>query len=181
MAEAASIFATKSRIMRRCKNVRIIPFLDAKMAFDCGTGTMYREQLVLLFQMIAKVHRDVAEKMVHSAEELRFDLLDLHKKEFMKGALDQGYSVIYSAQEWYRLTYKASYSRLSVANDYIKEKYALLSKIYDTILENPDITDDEVDNLMVASNDRWIEQWESEFSTLRMIARNTRIDEDTNS
>ena len=178
MAEAASIFATKSEIMRRCKNVRLIPFMDAKMAFDCGTGTMYREQLVLLFQMIAKVHRDVAEKMVASAEELRFDLLDLHKRDFMKGALEQGYSVIHSAREWYRLAYQASYVRLSVANDYIKEKYALMSKIYDSMLANPDITDDEIDKLMVASEDRWIKQWESEIGTLRMIARNIRIDED---
>ena len=154
--------------------------MDAKMAFDCGTGTMYREQVVLLYQMIAKVQRDIAEKMVRSAEELRFDLLDIHKRDFMKGALEQGYSVIYSAKEWYRLAYQTAYSRLALANDYIKEKYALLSKIYDTILENPDITDDEIDGLMVATNDRWIKEWESEFGTLRMIARNITIDEDTN-
>ena len=178
MADGIGIFATKSEIMRRCKNVRLIPFMDAKMAFDCGTGTMYREQLVLLFQMIAKVHRDVAEKMVASAEELRFDLLDLHKRDFMKGALEQGYSVIHSAREWYRLAYQASYVRLSVANDYIKDKYALMSKIYDSMLANPDITDDEIDELMVASEDRWIKQWESEIGTVRMIARNIRIDED---
>ena len=154
--------------------------MDAKMAFDCGTGTMYREQVVLLYQMIAKVQRDIAEKMVRSADELRFDLLDIHKRDFMKGALEQGYTVIYSAKEWYRLAYQASYSRLAVANDYIKEKYALLSKIYDTIIENPDITDDEIDGLMLATNDRWIKEWESEFGTLRMIARNITIDEDTN-
>lgn len=164
--------------MRRCKNVRIIPFMDAKMAFDCGTGTMYREQMVLLYQMIIKVQREVAEKMVRSAEELRFDLLDLHKRAFMKGALEQGYSVIYSSKEWYRLAYQTSYSRLSVANDYIKEKYALLSKIYDNMLANPDITDDEIDELIVASEDRWIKQWESEIDTLKMIARNIQIDED---
>ena len=152
--------------------------MDAKMAFDCGTGSMYREQLVLLFQMIAKVNRDVADKMVASAEELRFDLLDLHKRDFTKGALEQGYSVIHSAREWYRLAYQASYVRLSVANDYIREKYALMSKIYDSVLANPDITDDEIEELMDASEDRWIKQWESEIGTLRMIARNIRIDED---
>jgi hypothetical protein len=86
--------------------------------------------------------------------------------------------VIYSSKEWYRLAYQASYSRLSVANDYIKEKYALLSKIYDNMLANPDITDDEIDELIVASEDRWIKQWESEIDTLKMIARNIQIDED---
>ena len=53
-----------------------------------------------------------------------------------------------------------------------------MSKIYDTMLTNPEITDDEIEELMVASEDRWIKQWESEIDTLRMIARNIRIDED---
>lgn len=167
--------------MKRCQNYIIIPFLNSKMAFDCGMGRMFREQAILMYQVIGKITAVDAERMVRYASQKSYAQLDYFKKDFMIGAIKQGYSVNRIADEWYRLAFQASYLGYAPSNNYIKEKYTTMSKLYDIISANPNIKENEIENLIVASDPKWREDWADMIRTITMIAKNAVSDDDSNS
>ena len=69
--------------MRRCKNGRIIPFLEAKMGFDSGPGIMYRGQALLLCQVIGKFPLTDAELVIKHASSRSYAQFDYFKPEFI--------------------------------------------------------------------------------------------------
>ena len=93
--------------MRRCKNGRIIPYLEAKMGFDSGPGIMYRGQALLLCQVIGKFPLTDAELVIRHASSRSYALFDYFKPEFIKSAQEQGYSFLHATKEWYRIAFQA--------------------------------------------------------------------------
>ena len=167
--------------MKRCKNGRIIPFLEAKMGFDSGPGLMYREQALLLCQVVGKTSLENAELIIGHAAAKRYAQMDHFKREYMKSAIEQGYSVIYAANEWYRMAFQAGYIGYSSSNEYIKEKYGLMSKIYEMLLVNNDITDEQLEESLEPDERKKLQAWDDMVHTVKMIARNQVSNEDTNS
>ena len=93
--------------MRRCKNGRIIPFLEAKMGFDSGPGIMYKSQALLLCQVIGKLPLTDAELVIKHASSRSYALFDYFKPAFIKSAQEQGYSFLHATNEWYRTAFQA--------------------------------------------------------------------------
>ena len=166
--------------MRRCKNGRIIPFLEAKMGFDSGPGIMYRGQALLLCQVIGKTPLDDAERIIKHAAEKRYAQLDFFKREFMKSAIEQGYSVFHAAREWYRMTFQAGYMGYAPCNQLIEEKYALMSKMYEILRVNQNMTDEQLKASLTPDERKRLKTWDDMTHTVKMIARNQVSHEDTN-
>lgn len=166
--------------MKRCKNGRIIPFLEAKMGFDSGPGIMYRGQALLLCQIIGKTPLTDAELIIKYAAERSYGQLDYFKREFMKSALEQGYSVFHAAKEWYRMAFQAGYMGYAPCNQLMEEKYALMSKIYETLRVDQNMTDDQLKASLDPEERKRLKTWDDMIHTVKMIARNQVSDEDTN-
>lgn len=166
--------------MKRCKNGRIIPFLEAKMGFDSGPGIMYRGQALLLCQVIGKLPLADAELAIKHASSRSYALFDYFKREFIKSAQEQGYSFLHATNEWYRIAFQAGYIGFAPCNQYIQEKYALMSKIYEIIRVNQDMSDDQLKNSLEPEERRRLKTWDDMIHTVKMIARNQVSDEDTN-
>ena len=167
--------------MRRCKNGRIISFLEAKMGFDSGPGIIYIGQALLLCQVIGKVPLKDAEQILEHAAAKRYAQMDRFKREFMKAALEQGYSVVHAAKEWYRMAFQAGYIGYAPCNEYIREKYALMSKIYEMLRQDQDMTDDQLEVLLDPEERKSLDAWDDMIHTVKMIARNQVSNEDSNS
>lgn len=166
--------------MKRCKNGRIIPFLEAKMGFDSGPGIMYRGQALLLCQVIGKLPLADAELAIKHASSRSYALFDYFKREFIKSAQEQGYSFLHATNEWYRIAFQAGYIGFAPCNQYIHEKYALMSKIYETLRVNQDMSDDQLKNSLEPEERERLKTWDDMIHTVKMIARNQVSDEDTN-
>lgn len=166
--------------MKRCKNGRIIPFLEAKMGFDSGPGIMYRGQALLLCQVIGKLPLADAELAIKHASSRSYALFDYFKREFIKSAQEQGYSFLHATNEWYRIAFQAGYIGFAPCNQYIKEKYALMSKIYETLRVNQDMSDEQLQNSLEPEERKRLKTWDDMIHTVKMIARNQISDEDTN-
>ena len=166
--------------MKRCKNGRIIPFLEAKMGFDSGPGIMYRGQALLLCQVIGKLPLADAELAIKHASSRSYALFDYFKREFIKSAQEQGYSFLHATNEWYRIAFQAGYIGFAPCNQYIQEKYALMSKIYETLRVNQDMSDDQLKNSLEPEERKRLKTWDDMIHTVKMIARNQISDEDTN-
>lgn len=166
--------------MKRCKNGRIIPFLEAKMGFDSGPGIMYRGQALLLCQVIGKLPLADAELAIKHASSRSYALFDYFKREFIKSAQEQGYSFLHATNEWYRIAFQAGYIGFAPCNQYIQEKYALMSKIYETLRVNQDMSDDQLKNSLEPEERKRLKTWDDMIHTVKMIARNQVSDEDTN-
>ena len=166
--------------MKRCKNGRIIPFLEAKMGFDSGPGIMYRGQALLLCQVIGKLPLADAELAIKHASSRSYALFDYFKREFIKSAQEQGYSFLHATNEWYRIAFQAGYIGFAPCNQYIKEKYALMSKIYETLRVNQDMSDEQLQNSLEPEERKRLKTWDDMIHTVKMIARNQVSDEDTN-
>ena len=166
--------------MKRCKNGRIIPFLEAKMGFDIALGSMYREQALLLCQVIGKTPLEDAELIIRHASARHYAQMDYFKREYMKSALEQGYSVFHAAKEWYRIAFQAGYIGFAPCNEYVQEKYALVSKIYETLRVNKDMTDEQLEESLEPGERKRLETWDDMIRTVKMIARTQRSNEDTN-
>lgn len=166
--------------MKRCKNGRIIPFLEAKMGFDSGPGIMYRGQALLLCQVIGKLPLADAELAIKHASSRSYALFDYFKREFIKSAQEQGYSFLHATNEWYRIAFQAGYIGFAPCNQYIQEKYALMSKIYETLRVNQDMSDEQLNNLLESEERKRLKTWDDMIHTVKMIARNQISDEDTN-
>lgn len=167
--------------MKRCKNGRIIPFLEAKMGFDSGPGIMYRGQALLLCQVIGKTPLGDAELILEHATAKRYAQMDYFKREFMKSALEQGYSVFHAAKEWYRMAFQAGYVGYAPCNEYIQEKYALMSKIYETLRVNKEMSDEQLEDSLEIEERKRLKAWDDMIHSIKMIARNQISDEDKNS
>ncbi|MBQ3251542.1 MAG: hypothetical protein IJB05_10425 [Bacteroidales bacterium] len=166
--------------MKHCKNGRIIPFLEAKMGFDSGPGIMYRGQALLLCQVIGKLPLADAELAIKHASSRSYALFDYFKREFIKSAQEQGYSFLHATNEWYRIAFQAGYIGFAPCNQYIQEKYALMSKIYETLRVNQDMSDDQLKNSLEPEERKRLKTWDDMIHTVKMIARNQVSDEDTN-
>lgn len=166
--------------MKRCKNGRIIPFLEAKMGFDSGPGIMYRGQALLLCQVIGKLPLADAELAIKHASSRSYALFDYFKREFIKSAQEQGYSFLHATNEWYRIAFQAGYIGFAPCNQYIQEKYALMSKVYETLRVNQDMSDDQLKNSLEPEERKRLKTWDDMIHTVKMIARNQVRDEDTN-
>ena len=166
--------------MKRCKNGRIIPFLEAKMGFDSGPGIMYRGQALLLCQVIGKFPLTDAELVIRHASSRSYALFDYFKPEFIKSAQEQGYSFLHATKEWYRIAFQAGYIGFAPCNEYVQEKYALVSKIYETLRVNKDMTDEQLEESLEPGERKRLETWDDMIRTVKMIARTQRSNEDTN-
>ncbi len=166
--------------MKRCKNGRIIPFLEAKMGFDSGPGIMYRGQALLLCQVIGKTPLSDAELIIEHASSRSYALFDYFKAEFIKSAQEQGYSFLHATKEWYRIAFQARYIGYAPCNKHIEEKYALMSKIYETLRVNQDMTDDQLKVSLDPDERKRLITWDDMIHTVKMIARNQVSNEDTN-
>lgn len=166
--------------MKRCKNGRIIPFLEAKMGFDSGPGIMYRGQALLLCQVIGKLPLADAELAIKHASSRSYALFDYFKREFIKSAQEQGYSFLHATNEWYRMAFQAGYIGFAPCNQYIQDKYALMSKIYETLRVNQDMSDEQLKNSLEPEERKRLKTWDDMIHTVKMIARNQVSDEDTN-
>ena len=166
--------------MKCCKNGRIIPFLEAKMGFDSGPGIMYRGQALLLCQVIGKLPLADAELAIKHASSRSYALFDYFKREFIKSAQEQGYSFLHATNEWYRIAFQAGYIGFAPCNQYIQDKYALMSKIYETLRVNQDMSDDQLKNSLEPEERKRLKNWDDMIHTVKMIARNQVSDEDTN-
>ena len=98
----------------------------------------------------------------------------------MKSALEQGYSVFHAAKEWYRIAFQAGYIGFAPCNEYVQEKYALVSKIYETLRVNKDMTDEQLEESLEPGERKRLETWDDMIRTVKMIARTQRSNEDTN-
>lgn len=166
--------------MKRCKNGRIIPFLEAKMGFDSGPGIMYRGQALLLCQVIGKLPLTDAELVIKHASSRSYALFDYFKPEFIKSAQEQGYSFLHATKEWYRIAFQAGYMGYAPCNQLMEEKYALMSKIYETLRADPDMTDEQLRASLEPDDRKQLKTWDDMIHTVKMIARNQIRDEDTN-
>ena len=166
--------------MKRCKNGRIIPFLEAKMGFDSGPGIMYRGQALLLCQVIGKLPLTDAELVIKHASSRSYALFDYFKPEFIKSAQEQGYSFLHATKEWYRIAFQAGYMGYAPCNQLMEEKYALMSRIYEALRVNQDMTDDQLKASLDPEERKWLMTWDDMSHTVKMIARNQVSYEDNN-
>ena len=150
------------------------------MGFDSGPGIMYRGQALLLCQVIGKLPLADAELAIKHASSRSYALFDYFKREFIKSAQEQGYSFLHATNEWYRIAFQAGYIGFAPCNQYIKEKYALMSKIYETLRVNQDMSDDQLKNSLEPEERKRLKTWDDMIHTVKMIARNQVSDEDTN-
>lgn len=167
--------------MRRCKNGRIIPFLEAKMGFDSGPGIMYRGQALLLCQVIGKLPLTDAELVIKHASSRAFALFDYFKPEFIKSAQEQGYSFLHATNEWYKIAFQAGYMGYAPCNQLMEEKYALMSKIYEALRVDQNMTDDQLKESLDPEERKRLKTWDDMIHTVKMIARNQVSNEDPNS
>ena len=150
------------------------------MGFDSGPGIMYRGQALLLCQVIGKLPLADAELAIKHASSRSYALFDYFKREFIKSAQEQGYSFLHATNEWYRIAFQAGYIGFAPCNQYIKEKYALMSKIYETLRVNQDMSDEQLQNSLEPEERKRLKTWDDMIHTVKMIARNQVSDEDTN-
>lgn len=150
------------------------------MGFDSGPGIMYRGQALLLCQVIGKLPLADAELAIKHASSRSYALFDYFKREFIKSAQEQGYSFLHATNEWYRIAFQAGYIGFAPCNQYIKEKYALMSKIYETLRVNQDMSDEQLQNSLEPEERKRLKTWDDMIHTVKMIARNQISDEDTN-
>ena len=150
------------------------------MGFDSGPGIMYRGQALLLCQVIGKLPLADAELAIKHASSRSYALFDYFKREFIKSAQEQGYSFLHATNEWYRIAFQAGYIGFAPCNQYIQEKYALMSKIYETLRVNQDMSDDQLKNSLEPEERKRLKTWDDMIHTVKMIARNQVSDEDTN-
>lgn len=150
------------------------------MGFDSGPGIMYRGQALLLCQVIGKLPLADAELAIKHASSRSYALFDYFKREFIKSAQEQGYSFLHATNEWYRIAFQAGYIGFAPCNQYIQEKYALMSKIYETLRVNQDMSDDQLKNSLEPEDRKRLKTWDDMIHTVKMIARNQVSDEDTN-
>ena len=150
------------------------------MGFDSGPGIMYRGQALLLCQVIGKLPLADAELVIKHASSRSYALFDYFKREFIKSAQEQGYSFLHATNEWYRIAFQAGYIGFAPCNQYIQEKYALMSKIYETLRVNQDMSDDQLKNSLEPEERKRLKNWDDMIHTVKMIARNQISDEDTN-
>ena len=167
--------------MKRCKNGRIIPFLEAKMGFDSGPGIMYRGQALLLCQVIGKLPLTDAELVIKHASSRAFALFDYFKPEFIKSAQEQGYSFLHATNEWYKIAFQAGYMGYAPCNQLMEEKYALMSNIYEALRVDQDMTDDQLKESLGPEERKRLKTWDDMIHTVKMIARNQVSNEDPNS
>lgn len=152
--------------MKRCRNSKLIIHLDSLMAHDSGTGNMYEEQAVLLFQVMGKIPARDARKMVQYGKDGRLDLLDWYKRRFFTGALEQGMEMIRIASDWYRLAFICSRGYFTPSNEYVKQRYEAMSLIYD----------DMDDRLNDFQKER-LEHWDDMIHVVKMIKDNIEANE----
>ena len=150
------------------------------MGFDSGPGIMYRGQALLLCQVIGKLPLADAELVIKHASSRSYALFDYFKREFIKSAQEQGYSFLHATNEWYRIAFQAGYIGFAPCNQYIQDKYALMSKIYETLRVNQDMSDDQLKNSLEPEERKRLKTWDDMIHTVKMIARNQISDEDTN-
>lgn len=150
------------------------------MGFDSGPGIMYRGQALLLCQVIGKLPLADAELAIKHASSRSYALFDYFKREFIKSAQEQGYSFLHATNEWYRIAFQAGYIGFAPCNQYIQDKYALMSKIYETLRVNQDMSDDQLKNSLEPEERKRLKTWDDMIHTVKMIARNQISDEDTN-
>ena len=150
------------------------------MGFDSGPGIMYRGQALLLCQVIGKLPLADAELAIKHASSRSYALFDYFKREFIKSAQEQGYSFLHATNEWYRIAFQAGYIGFAPCNQYIQDKYALMSKIYETLRVNQDMSDDQLKNSLEPEERKRLKTWDDMIHTVKMIARNQVSDEDTN-
>lgn len=150
------------------------------MGFDSGPGIMYRGQALLLCQVIGKLPLADAELVIKHASSRSYALFDYFKREFIKSAQEQGYSFLHATNEWYRIAFQAGYIGFAPCNQYIQDKYALMSKIYETLRVNQDMSDDQLKNSLEPEERKRLKNWDDMIHTVKMIARNQISDEDTN-
>ena len=79
-----------------------------------------------------------------------------------------------------QLAFQAGYIGFAPCNQYIQEKYALMSKIYETLRVNQDMSDDQLKNSLEPEERKRLKTWDDMIHTVKMIARNQVSDEDTN-
>jgi len=65
-------------------------------------------------------------------------------------------------------------------NQLMEEKYALMSKIYETLRVDQDMTDEQLKASLEPDDRNRLMTWDDMIHTLKMIARNQVGDEDTN-
>jgi hypothetical protein len=62
----------------------------------------------------------------------------------------------------------------------MEEKYAFMSKIYETLRADPDMTDEQLRASLEPDDRKQLKRWDDMIHTVKMIARNQVRDEDTN-
>ena len=65
-------------------------------------------------------------------------------------------------------------------NQLMEEKYALMSKIYEALRADPDMTDEQLWTSLEPDDRKRLKTWDDMIHTVKMIARNQVRDEDTN-
>ena len=150
------------------------------MGFDSGPGIMYRGQALLLCQVIGKLPLTDAELVIKHASSRSYALFDYFKLEFIKSAQEQGYSFLHATNEWYRIAFQAGYIGYAPCNQLMEEKYALMSKIYEILRVDQNMTDEQLKASMNSEERKQLKTWDDMVHTVKMIARNQVSDEDTN-
>ena len=150
------------------------------MGFDSGPGIMYKGQALLLCQVIGKLPLTDAELLIKHASSRNYAQFDYFKPMFIKSAQEQGYSFLHATKEWYRIAFQAGYMGYAPCNQLMEEKYALMSKIYDTLRVDQNMTDDQLKTSLDPEEHKRLKTWDDMIHTVKMIARNQVSDEDTN-